>query len=287
MKRFNLLLLTITAAAMLIITGCNVNNINDYDTIPPAPPKNVSTVTGDNRVDIYWDDNTERDLAGYNVYYAYSYDGKYTLLGSTQQDYFIDDGARNGVTYYYAVTAYDYNGNESELSYDEVYDTPRPEGFDRIIYDYLNFPGSAGYSFAQYKPVPYDDQNVDFFFENYNGTFYLDVWAEADIQDMGQTQDIYDVTVAPTDGWAPLQSGDNIKYVNAIAGHTYVIWTVDNTFAKIRISQITSERIVFDWAYQTVPGNRELKTQHKSRNGFTPGANVIVNRKGEKGTSGN
>ena len=38
------------------------------------------------------------------------------------------------------------------------------------------------------------------FFENYNGTFYLNVWDDSDIQDMGSTQDIWDISYAPN-GW--------------------------------------------------------------------------------------
>ncbi len=233
----------------------------DYyvDNTPPTPPTNIRTVDGDNRVDIYWDRSPESDVAGYNVYYSYSYNGKYTLIGNTQNDYFVDYDAKNGVTYYYAVTAYDYNENESALSKDVVYDTPRPEGFNQSIFDYRKFPDNSGYSFADYSVVPYNDSTADFFFENFNGTYYLDVWEDTDIQDMGKTTDIYDVSTAPDSGWVPLKPNENIKYTYAIVGHTYIIWTWNNHFAKIRISQITPQRIVFDWAYQLVKGNKQLK----------------------------
>ena len=92
-----------------------------------------------------------------------------------------------------------------------------------------------------------------FFFENYQGTFYLDVWQDTDIQDMGSTQDIYDIAFAPTSGWS------SSKSVYAQVGHTYVIWTWNNHYAKIRISAITNNRIVFDWAYQLVKGETQLK----------------------------
>lgn len=236
------------------MTACNINEpVTVIDRTPPAQPTGLVVLNGDQRVDIFWDANREHDLAGYNVYYAYSYNGKYTLLGSTQNTSFIDDGASNGVTYYYAVTAFDYNGNESELSTDAAYATPRPEGFNQSISDYRRFPDNAGYSFSEYSVVPYDDQAADFFYENYQGTLYLDVWQDSDIQDMGATQDIYDIPYAPADGWSPT------KDVLVHLGHTYVIWTWDNHFAKVRISAITNDRIVFDWAYQLVQGNRELK----------------------------
>ena len=62
-----------------------------------------------------------------------------------------------------------------------------------------------------------------------------------------------------TGGWVPLKQGENVKYTKAIIGNTYVIWTWDNHYAKVRVKTLLSERVVFDWAYQLVEGNRELK----------------------------
>ncbi len=260
MKRLGKTILALFGFSFLFLVGCS-KQITEYDVTPPSPPTNIRTVTGDNRVDLYWDPSPQSDVAGYNVYVASSYHGKYQLIGNTDETYYVDYDAQNGVTYYYAVTAYDYNGNESDLSTDVVYDTPRPEGFNQSISDFRRFPSIAGYSFTNFSVVPYNDDNCDFFFENDSGYFYLDVWDDSDIQDMGETTDIYDVSQAPLSGWVALVPGDNIKYVQAIEGHTYVIWTWDNHFAKVRISLITPERIVFDWAYQTAEGNPELKSK--------------------------
>jgi len=237
------------------ITSCDNNYMNDtYDNVPPVPPTGVQVLNGDNRVDLSWNDNRERDLAGYNVYYSTSYDGKYKLLGTTQNSYYVDNGAANGVLNYYAVTAFDYNNNESELSLDVAYATPRPEGFNQSIFDYNRFPDNSGYSFTTYAAVAFDDSaNTDFFFDIYNGTSYIDVYSDTDIQDMGATTDIYDVAFAPESGWS------TSKDAVAIEGHTYVIWTWDNHFAKIRVKTITRDRIVFDWAFQLVKGNPQLK----------------------------
>lgn len=238
------------------ITSCDESYMNDYyDNIPPSPPTGVQVLNGDNRVDLSWNDNRERDIAGYNVYYSGSYDGKYELIGTTQNNYFIDDGARNGILNYYAVTAYDYNNNESELSPDVAYATPRPEGFNQSIFDYRRFPDNSGYSFTTYSNVAFDDtiNTPDFFFEIFEGTPYIDVYDDTDIKDMGLTTDIYDIAFAPENGWSP--NHDAV----AIEGHTYVIWTFDNHFAKVRVKTITRDRIVFDWAFQLVKGNPQLK----------------------------
>lgn len=254
--------LSIYLILLITIFSFSACEFDDYvyypDYTPPAIPTGIVVLNGDNRVDIYWNSNRDNDLAGYNVYYSYSYNGKYTLIGSTRTNYFVDNGASNGVTYYYAVTAYDYSGNESELSFDVVYATPRPEGFNQSMFDYRRFPNNSGYSFSNYTVVPYDNINADFFFENYNGTFYLNVWDDTDIRNMGYTSDIYDIPFAPTSGWSTTK--DEIAKV----GHTYVIWTWDNHFAKIRIKQITNDRVVFDWAYQIVEGNTMLKPKHNS-----------------------
>ena len=245
--------LTILFASVLIITSCDINDIYENDYTPPSPPSGIQVLNGDNRVDISWDRNRESDVAGYNIYFNYTYEGKYELIGSTSGTYFADMEAVNGNKYYYGVAAYDYNGNESELSYDVIYSTPRPEGYNQSIFDYTRFPNNSGYTFTTYSTVPYDDQETDFFFEIFEGTGYLLVWDDTDIQDMGLTNDIYDIPYAPANGWA------TNKEEIAQIGHTYVIWTYDNHFAKIRVSNITADRIVFDWAFQLVEGEPQLK----------------------------
>lgn len=251
---------------LLLLQSCSINDPNhhnNYDSTPPSPPTGIQVINGDNRVDLSWIKNSESDLAGYNIYYSTSYDGKYSLIGSSTTNYYLDDGAKNGVLNYYAVTAFDVSGNESDLSKDVAYATPRPEGFHQTIFDYRKFPGTAGYSFSTYSVVAFDSSLTDFFFENYNGKFYLDVYTDSDILDAGPTNDIYDVAFAPTSGWSPT------KDTTAIVGHTYIIWTWDNHYAKVRVKDITNERMVFDWAYQLVPGNTQLK----------PLANRIYNTK--------
>lgn len=257
MKSFNKIVLALLMLTGIFLTGCD--EFDGYDDNPPSVPRNVYTVTGDNRVDIFWDASYDDDVAGYNIYRGYSESGTYKLIGSTNDTYFVDYSANNGVTYYYAIEAYDYNGNVSELSYDIVYDTPRPEGFNQAVFDYNRAPNNAGYSFKNYLVVPYDSYSADFFFENYNDTYYINVWEKWDLQDMGRTNDIWDISYAPNGGWIPKNQGENVIYTEAIVGHTYVIWTEDNHFAKIRVKSISGDRMVFDWAYQLVEGNPELK----------------------------
>ncbi len=274
----------ITPLILIVVVGFYGCDDDRYiDTTPPAPPVNVDTYVADGEVEIIWDHNRESDLAGYNIYYSYAYNDPYTLIGSTGSNVnrFVDFDVNNGVKYYYAVAAYDLNGNESELSYDEVYGVPRPEGMNQSVFDYIKFPASAGYDFSEYQIGSYnevtDDYSADFFFENFEGTFYLNVWDDSDIQSMGSTNNIYDIIYAPLTGWVPLVEGENVKYIEARVGHTYVVYTWDNHFAKVRINAITNERVIFDWAYQLIEGERQLKTNTKTKRDELP-KEIIKNR---------
>jgi hypothetical protein len=238
-------------AVFLISAGCH--ELQKIDTTPPAPPQGLHAMALDNEVELTWLHNTERDLAGYNVWVSHRYDGDYHLLGSTEGNLFVDNGATNGVRSYYGVSAYDFEGNESELSRDAVYATPRPEGYGISLDDYRTSPSTAGYDFSTYSVGTYDDKYTDVFFEVYNSFAYLNVFTDTDIQDMGYTQSLDDITIAPSSGWSPSRS------VEAILGHTYVIWTWDDHYAKIRVREVTASRVMFDWAYQVAPSEPGLK----------------------------
>ncbi len=262
MKR--LALLTAITLFAVLLQGCRIEgdwiygpDYYDYD--EPSAPRGVYVINGDREVEIRWRFNWEDDISGYNVYVSDRYNGVYELIGSTSGNSFFDRGVRNGKTYYYAVAAYDFSGNESNLSKEQAYTTPRPEGYGRAIFDYLRYPNTSGYVFGADVVVAYDDKQTDFFFENENGAFWLNVYNDSDIQSMGQTGDLYDIPYAPSGGWATAKS------VRAYVGHTYVIWTFDNHFAKIRITSITQDRVVFDWAYQTVQGVIDLKPAKQQR----------------------
>lgn len=243
----HLLLLSLT----LFFVSCHEDE--ELDTWPPAAPRGITSLSLDNAIQLNWLHNTEPDVAGYNVWKSDRYDGRYILLGSTTENEFTDHSAQNGVTLYYAVSAYDFNENESELSTDVLYDTPRPEGFGVQLQEFSAQPLLAGYDFSTYSVGPYNDQYTDLFFERVGDLYLLSVWDDTDIQDMGFTSSFDDISWAPVEGWAPSRTAE------AIAGHTYIVWTWDNHYAKVRVLSVDAAEIVFDWAYQTAEGNTELR----------------------------
>ncbi|GEM_PF-3279453 len=87
------------------------------DSTPPAIPTGLTATRGDTQVSLDWADNTEPDLAAYEVWRSTVSGSGYTCIkhGQTTSNY-LDTGLVNGVTYYYKLKAYDTSANYSALS---------------------------------------------------------------------------------------------------------------------------------------------------------------------------
>jgi hypothetical protein len=246
-----------------VLSGCN-DETAPRDLTPPAAPRGLYTITGDQTVYLGWYANTEPDVAGYRIYEAPCASGSscpYDRVASTTGTTFALGGLANGVTRFYAVAAYDQAGNESPLTYETVFDTPRPEGFGASLFSYLGNPSAAGWDFSAYRARAFDDPATDMFYGD-NGSFLAMFVPDyrTDIQDAGYASSLDAVDFAPNGGWSPTGS------VELIQGHCYVVWTRDDNYAKFRVTGIFAQPsgppvVQFDWAYQVASGNRELKAR--------------------------
>ena len=243
------------ALAALGLAGCNDNTTQPRDVTPPAAPRGLFSVTGDDQVTLYWFANTESDVSGYRIYEspcASGPDCPYDRVGATAATQFVVSGLTNGITRFYAVSAVDHAGNESPLSVNDVFDTPRPAG-SAALNNFVNGTANAGWDFSAFSTVDKADPNTDIFF-GYNGSvfqmFTPDV--NTDIQDAGYATSLDAVDFAPNAGWSPTGT------VELIPGHCYVVWTRDDHFAKFRVTGLSPSVVSFNWAYQTAAGNPEL-----------------------------
>ncbi len=259
-------------AAALLLPGCVDEGPRDLT--PPAAPRGVYSVTGDGRVTLHWIANTERDVAGYRVYMspcASGSDCPYDRTGTTAATVFTVTDLPNGVTRYYAVAAFDRAGNESDLSYEDIHDTPRPAGTGAVLNPLQDHPESSGWDFSAYGVRAWDDPRTDIYFSS-NGSFaemFTPDPALTSIQDMGFAPALDALDFAPPAGWSPTGS------VELIVGHNYVVWTADDHYAKFRVTSLAGH-VVFDWAYQIAPGNGELRGRPagpaRANGGLTPAA---------------
>jgi len=95
----------------------------------PAAPTGLSATAGDATVSLDWNDNSEPDLDGYNMYRSTTSGSGYSQINGSllSSSNYTDNSVTNGTTYYYVVTAVDTDLNESAYS-SEVSATPTAPG---------------------------------------------------------------------------------------------------------------------------------------------------------------
>jgi len=246
-----LLAIGLTAAALT--TGCHNDDHVVGSNRAPHDVEGVYSVTGDGQVTIYWRENQDDDIDYYKVYRNSAPTGTFTLIGNSNQPPFVDTHVTNGTTYYYAVSAVDIHGAESpDLSFENVFDTPRPEGTNVTLTDASTTAATAGWDFSAFARVPSTSASADIYFNGSNGSLVF-AGTGVKIQDAGLI-DLVDVDFGPpaSDGW----SADGV--VEAIPGHSYIVLTADNHYAKFEVVSKAAGSIVIDWAYQIDPDNPEL-----------------------------
>lgn len=268
MRSIKLVLCLIGVVMSAGLVGCDDETSPCSDAMPPAAPRGLITVTGDNVVDLYWYPNTERDLDGYRIYRNTQRTGVYQRIGwvsASSRAEFADGDVTNGRTYWYAISAVDFAGNESDFSPDEAFDTPRPEGAGVSLRNYYADPDRSAYDFyaetiGRGRVTGYDDARADIaFVRDDSGSWIYGLedppgsGVYCEIQDMGYARSLDEISWAPADGWSP-RAG-----VEVIVGHAYVVWTRDDHYAKFQIVDARPDDIVFDWAYQISAGNQELR----------------------------
>ncbi len=263
MKKIIILVASVMVLGLLF--GCDNNNdkivVTDYGT--PQRPQNVFSITGDGQVRLFWlpveYDNLQfyriwRNTDGGDQYYLYDTVLSYFDI-SVYEDY-TDYNVTNGQTYWYAVTAYGMDGEESELSYELVYDTPRPEGTGLVLTDTATVAATSGFDLSTRNILLWNNAETDIFVDYDAGleTYFLNA-ARSDvyIQDMGFTQDLDEISFAPDTGWS------YVGWQEIIEGHTFVIWA-DHHYAKMRVdyADYNDGWVEFEWAYQIDADNPQL-----------------------------
>jgi hypothetical protein len=239
-------------AGLLGAAGCN----NDKTIVAPDPPPfrvdGVHSVTGDGLVTVSWHANQESDIDYYKVYRNSASTGTFTLVGTSNDTRYEDRAVVNGTTYFYAVAAVDHAGQESpELSYENVFDTPRPEGTDINLSNDTVDNSVSGWDFSAFSRRPSADSRTDIFYAASGGHFLVYTPTDTQIQDAGFVA-LKDIDFAPPSGW----SADGV--VEAIPGHSYIVLTRDSHYAKFEVVTRGDNFMNMDWAYQIDANNPEL-----------------------------
>ncbi|MBN1764661.1 MAG: cellulase family glycosylhydrolase, partial [Sedimentisphaerales bacterium] len=105
------------------------------DIVPPAAPTGLNATEGDGLVSLDWNKNTEKDLAGYNIYRSTSTDSGYLRLNDTllMDPYYDDYDVINLTTYYYYATAVIVNTDSIESLYSDKVSAIPYDGLHLIL----------------------------------------------------------------------------------------------------------------------------------------------------------
>lgn len=255
--------------------GCDDDDgTNPVDREAPPIPTGVYTITGDEVVEVRWSPLVGADVAGYEIFSSLvsapqSAYGSIGRVFGDESDSFLHTGLENGVTRYYAVAAFDFDGNRSALSsaYLLVHDTPRPAGAGLRLFSPDASFNQAAIDWSRYANgnaalvVPYDDTQADFIVEEGTGADTGRLFivgtniAEGpnlyrnQIQDFGFTQSLDEVDWAP-DNEDEATWAQSVYGVELIEGHSYIVWTWDDFYAKFRVTAVTAASVTIDWAFQ-------------------------------------
>jgi len=84
----------------------------------PAAPTGLTAAPGDGQVSLDWANNSESDLAGYNVYRSTTSGSEYAKVNGAlvTSSAFVSTGLSNGTPYFFVVTAVDTGALESAFS---------------------------------------------------------------------------------------------------------------------------------------------------------------------------
>lgn len=250
MARTWILALGLAVAALTL--GCRERDRIVAIDSAPFRVDGVRSITGDDRVTIEWRENQESDIAYYKIYRNDAPTGTFTLVGEVNSPPFVDLSVTNGVTYYYAVSAVDDAGQESaELSYENVFDTPRPEGTNLTLTNANVNDALSGLDFSDRSRQGSANVQTDLYYAASGNSYLVYAVGGTLIQDTGYIA-LRDVDFAPPAGW----SADGI--VEAIPGHSYIVLTADNHYAKFEVVSRDANGMTVDWAYQIDPDNPEL-----------------------------
>jgi hypothetical protein len=252
----------------------------------PAPLHLVS-ISLDGAIHLGWDDNAYQSApTGFDYYRLYSsaYDldnnlcgNDWVLEGTTVSPSFLVDGITNGRPRCFAVSAISIEGFESLWS-GLRYDTPRPDGHNVILYTAAADAAQSGFRF--FRDLNNDGLAArtelglvgaassgtnDLVLTDVSGTLYLTAQrANTQFQVYGTTAiaSLTDIDWAPDSTAAtPYARAD----ISAVPLWGFVFRMNEGgpfyQYGAIRVSAVGTNYVIFDWSYQTDPGNPELITR--------------------------
>ncbi len=246
-------------------------------------PSFLSSITLDGAVHLLWGDNPfQNEPTGFKAYRVYSTsysidtgecdETSWGLEGTTVSPEFIVSELTNGLGLCFGVSAESIEGWESLWSPLRA-DTPRPDARNVLVFRFGADPNFSGFRFFddlngdglaganELGIIRAGDANdIDFWvFQDANGDTFLEpVRADVSVA-LYSTDPIDDLTSIDL---AP-ETGFSATGIQAVTGFGYVFEMPGGDqfarFGGVHVTHVGPDYIIFDWSYQTDPGNPELE----------------------------
>lgn len=254
------------------------------ETLRLPTPTGLTSISLNGMIHLQWNDNAfQADPTGFLAYRVYSatYDLDnnlcgtiWALEGTSIANRFLVGALTNGAPRCFAVSALTIEGFESLWS-SLRFDTPRPDGRNVIVFTTAGDPTRSGFRFwldanndGQVGPLELgvvgqaSGGNMDFTVTAGAGLFIAPqrTGSRVTFYGAGPITDLTNIDIAPVGGYATTA-------LQAVVHRGYVFEYNQGVglpllYGALRISAVGTDYVIFDWAYQTDPGNPELIRAH-------------------------
>ncbi len=262
------------------------NQVTISQALKLPAPTSISSISLNGAVHLAWADNaylsSPTRFRWYRVYSAsYSLDSNlcgttWSLEGTTVSAEFLSANMTNGVPRCFGVSAESREGYESQWSPLRD-DTPRPDARNILVFPLSVDATRAGFRFfldangdgkatalELGNVAPGNRTDIDFkvTVDGSNRVWLEPVRTGTTVALYGNAPitDLTSIDVAPTTGFAT-------SAIEAVAGWGYVFkMSGGDQFARfggLRVEHASKDYVIFDWSYQTDPGNPELVVVQK------------------------
>jgi hypothetical protein len=249
-------------------------------------PASLTSISLNGAIDLQWSDNAyTADPGRFKWYRIYStgYDldqglcgSTWFLEGTTVAPEFLAAALDNGVPRCYGISAVSSEGYESLWS-PLRQDTPRPDARNILVWAYQANQAQSGFRFwndinrdglAQPAElgVVADGNRTDIDFWIYRDPQDSSLWIVPEftgtsVRTYGSSAlaDLTSIDFAPDSGYTR-------NMIEAVPGYGYVFQIIEGQtvrYGALRVTHVGRDYLIFDWSFQTDPGNPELQLRGK------------------------
>jgi len=209
------------------------------------------------------------------------------LEGTTVAPEFLVSAMTNGVPRCFGVSAVSREGYESLWS-PLRQDTPRPDARNTLVFAYNKNQAQSGFRFWQDLNTDGRAQTSELGRVQNGNLTSIDFWVYEDPTDstmwlvpefsgtrmlLYSTTPVADLTsidFAPAAGYAR-------SMIQAVPGYAYVFEIVEGStvrYGALRMTHVGRDYVIFDWSFQTDPGNPELQIRAGQSTAMATGTGV-------------